>query len=74
MIAADRIGEGQRLPCLLYIMSSMKPAVGARSWISTALTSVAAWDRAAHRLHPASGIQITRSTGVLVGSSTPVMV
>ena len=62
-----------RLPCLLYMMSSMKPAEGERSWIRTALTSVAAlgsWPLIVWR--PWIGIQTTLSAGVLEGARMPV--
>ena len=47
----------------------MKPALAVRSWMSTALTSVAAFASCPLIVcTPFSGIQITRSTGVFVGS------
>ena len=50
----------------------MKPAVGARSFTSTALTSVADLGSCpAMFCRPEIGIQITRSTGVLVGLRIP---
>ena len=56
-------------------MSSMKPALAVRSWMSTALTSVAAFASCPLIVcTPLIGIHSTRSTGVLVAATTPTIV
>jgi len=75
MIAPTGYANVIRLPCLLIIISSMKPAVAARSWINTALTSVAAFGSCPLIVcTPLIGIHTTLSAGVFVGAKIPVTV
>ena len=69
------IGQAKvrRLPCLLYISSRARPAMGVFSFTSTALMSLAVLGSWPFMFWmPSSGIQITRSAGVFEASMMPV--